>query len=96
VNVDLSLLRGLVRRTDSRELLDLSCASLLVKALGIALLGLFHWNVDEDFDEGKRRLGVLGVGVEVASELAVGGVGGDEGGEGDSGAVRKELGDLCS
>lgn len=92
--MDLRILWRLVRGTDPRELLDLACSCLLVQTLGVALLGLFNGDVDEDFDEGERGVGVLGVGVEFAGELAVGFVGGDEGGQGDCGGVREELGDL--
>ena len=94
VNVDLCVLGSLVRSADASELLDLASASLLVQTLGIALLGLLNGNVNEDLDEGERRLVVLGVVVEVAGDLAVGLVGGDERGEGDGGAVGEELGDL--
>lgn len=94
VDVDLRVLGSLVGRTDTSELLDLAGASLLVQTLGVALLGLLNGNVNEDLDEGKRSLAVLGVGVEVTGDLAVGLVGGDEGGKGDGGAVGEELGDL--
>jgi len=94
VNVDLCLLRSLVGRADTSELLDLTSASLLVQTLGVTLLGLLDGDVNENLDEGQGRLVVLGVGVEVTSDLAVGLVGGDEGGKGDRGAVGEELGDL--
>lgn len=94
MNVDLCVLGSLVRSADASELLDLAGASLLVQTLGVALLSLLNGNVDEDFDEGERRLVVLGVVVEVAGDLAVGLVGRDERGEGDGGAVGEELGDL--
>lgn len=94
VDVDLSLLRSLVRRADTSELLDLARAGLLVQTLGVALLSLLDGDVNEDLDEGQGSLVVLGVVVEVAGDLAVGLVRGDERGEGDSGAVGKELGDL--
>ena len=94
VDVDLRVLRSLVGRTDASELLDLTSASLLVQTLGVALLGLLDGDVNEDLDEGKRSLVVLGVGVEVAGNLTVGLVGGDEGGECDGGAVGEELGNL--
>jgi hypothetical protein len=94
VNVDLRVLGSLVGSADTSELLDLTGASLLVQTLGVALLGLLNGDVNEDLDEGKRSLAVLGVGVEIAGNLAVGLVGGDEGGKGDGGAVGEELGDL--
>ncbi len=76
----LRVLRRLVRRTYPREFLNLSRLGFLVKALGIALLGFFDADVDVDFDEGEGAVGVFGVGVEVAGGLAVGFVGGYEGG----------------
>jgi hypothetical protein len=94
MDMNLRLLRRLVGRTDARELLYLARLGLLVQALGIALLGDVDGDVDEDFDEGERRVGVLGVGVELARDLAVGFVGADEAGESDSGGVREEFGDL--
>lgn len=94
VNVDLRVLGSLVGSADAGELLDLASASLLVQTLGVALLSLLDGNVNEDLDEGKRSLAVLGVGVKVTGDLAVGLVGGDEGGKGDGGAVGEELGDL--
>jgi hypothetical protein len=94
VNVDLRVLGSLVGSADASELLDLASASLLVQTLGVALLSLLDGNVNEDLDEGKRSLAVLGVGVKVTGDLAVGLVGGDEGGKGDGGAVGEELGNL--
>jgi hypothetical protein len=78
VDVDLRVLRSLVGSADTGELLDLASASLLVQTLGIALLGLLNRNVNEHLDEGKRRLVVLSVGVEVTGDLTVGLVGRDE------------------
>lgn len=94
VDVDLRLLRGLVGRADAGELLDLAGASLLVEALGVALLSLLDGDVDENLDEGERGVVGLGLGVEITGELAVGLVGGDEGGESEGGAVGEELGNL--
>ena len=79
---------------DARELLDLTRSCLLVQALGISLLGLLYGDVNEDFDEWERAVGVGGVGVELSRELAVGLVWGDEGCEGEGGGVGEELGDL--
>ena len=96
MDVNLGILGSLVRSADASELLDLASASLLVQTLRVALLSLLNGNVNEDLDEGKRRLVVLGVVVEVTGDLAVGLVRGDKGGEGDGGAVGEELGDLSS
>ena len=78
----LRILRRLVRRTNPRELFDLPRASFLVQAFGIALLGFFYGDINEDFDEREGVFVVFGVGVEFAGDLAVGFVGGDEGCEG--------------
>lgn len=94
VNVDLWLLGGLVGSTDAGKVLDDTGAGLLVETLGIALLGLLDRDVDVDFDEGERGLGVFGLLVEFAGGLAVGLVGGDEGGQGEGRGVGEELGDL--
>lgn len=92
---DLWVLGGLVGGGDAGEVLDLAGAGLLVEALGVALLGDLDGDVDVDLDEGEGLvLAGAADGVEVAGDLAVGAVGGDEGGEGDGGAVGKELGDL--
>jgi hypothetical protein len=80
IDVDLRLLGGLVGSTDAGKVFDDTCASLLVQTLGIALLGLFDGNVDVDFDERERGFAVGGLFVEFAGGLAVGFVGGDEGG----------------
>ena len=94
VNVDFRLLGGLVGSTDAGKVLDDTGAGLLVETLGIALLGLFDGNVDVDFDEGQGSLCVFGLFVEFAGGLAVGLVGGDEGGQGEGGGVGEELCDL--
>lgn len=95
LDVDLGLQGLLVRRTDARELGDLALASLLVQALGVALLGLLDRDVDPDLDEGNAGLaaGSLGL-VQLTCQVAVRSVGRDEAGDGDSGAVGEELGDL--
>jgi hypothetical protein len=94
VDVDLRVLGSLVGSADASELLNLTRASLLVQTLGVTLLSLLNGDVDEDLDEGERGLAVLGVVVEVTSDLTVGLVGRDERGEGNGGAVGEELGDL--
>jgi len=82
MDMHLRLLRSLIRRTDASKLLDLARPRFLIQTLGIPLLGFRDGDIDEDFDERERGVGgVFGDGgVEVAGELAVGGVGGDEGG----------------
>lgn len=94
MNMNFWLLRRLIRGADTGEFFDLAGLGLLVETLGVALLGFLDGHVDENFDEGQRGVGVLGVGVEFAGELAVGFVGGDEGGEGDGCGVGEEFGDL--
>ena len=96
MDVDLCVLGSLVGSADASELLDLASASLLVQTFRVALLSLLNGNVNEDLNEGKRSLVVLGVGVEATGDLTVGLVGRDEGGEGNGGTVGEELGDLLS
>lgn len=92
--MNLRLLGSLVRSADTGKVLDDTSASLLVETLGITLLGLFDGNVDVDFDERQRGFAVGGLLVEFAGGLAVGFVGGDEGGQGEAGGVGEEFGDL--
>lgn len=75
VYMDLRVLWCLIRRTDTSELLDLASFGLLVQTLRISLLCFFNRNINEDFDEGQWRVRVLGVRVELASDLAVSFVG---------------------
>ncbi|KAH0238605.1 hypothetical protein KCV06_g65, partial [Aureobasidium melanogenum] len=85
VNVDLGLLGGLVGSTDAGEVLDDTGAGLLVKTLGVTLLGFLDGDVNVDLDEGERSVGVGGLLVEFAGGLTVGLVGGDEGSQGKAG-----------
>ena len=78
--MDFRLLGSLVRSTDTGKVFDDTSASLLVETLGITLLCLFDGNVDVDFDEGQWGFTFGGLLVEFAGGLAVGFVGGDEGG----------------
>lgn len=71
----LRLLRCLIRRTDARELWNLSLARLLVQALGIARLCDFQRDVDEDLNEGEWLVVASCYGVQVAGGGAVGFVG---------------------
>lgn len=93
---DLGVLGGLVRGADAGEVLDDAGAGLLVKALGVALLGHLDRDLDVDLDEGDGLVGGAGGlgGVEVARELAVCLEGRDEGCQGDGRGVGEELGDL--
>jgi hypothetical protein len=93
-DMNLGLLRRLIRRTDARKLWDLALPRLLVQALWIARLCYLEREVDEDFDESEGRVGARGYGVQVARGLAVGFVRRDEGCYGDCGAVGEELCDL--
>jgi hypothetical protein len=83
VDVDFWILRCLVWRAYACELLDLTRFGLLIEALRVTLLSFFDRDVNEDFDEGKRCVGVLGVGMQITSNLAIGFVWRDEGGKGD-------------
>lgn len=92
---DLGVLGLLVGGGDASEVGDLTSARLGVEALGVALLGDGEGNVNVDLDEGDGLVALLArLGVEVAGNLTVGAVGGDEGGDGDGGGVGEELGDL--
>ena len=73
--MNLRLLRCLVGRADAREFWNLAFPRLLVQALGIACLGDFEGQVDEDLDEGKGRVCAGGYGVQVTRLGAVGFVG---------------------
>lgn len=97
MDVNLRALGRLVWRRDAGELGDHTGTSLLVQALGITLLGDLDGDVDVDLDEREGFVVGAGVGgsVQVAGGLAVGFVGGDEGGYGDGGGVCEEFGDLC-
>lgn len=90
----LRLLWRLIRRTNARELRDLSLARLLVQALWIARLGDFKRDVDEHLDEREGLVGAGCDGVQVARLLAVFFVRGDEGGYGNGGGVGEEFCDL--
>ena len=79
-NVDFRLLRGLVRRRDTRELFDLSLSGLGVKTLGVTLLDDGEGRIDVDLDEGDRRVVLL---VQGSGKVTVGLVGRDECGEGE-------------
>lgn len=94
VDVDLWVLRLFVRRTDAGEVLDLASTSLLVQALGITLLGLCNRDVNVDLDERQWRVGVVGRLVKCTGAVAICLVGRDEGGQGNSRGIRKELCDL--
>lgn len=85
----------LVGSGNTSELLDLAGASLLVETLGVTLLGNLEGHVNVDLDEWDGLVvGALSLGVKRASEVTVGAVGRDEGGDGDSGGVGEELSDL--
>lgn len=95
LDCNLSINRLLVRSRDASELLDLARTSLLVKTLGIALLGNLERHVDKDLDKGDGLVAVLlRLGVQLTSKIAVGAVRRDEGGDCDGGGVGEELRDL--
>lgn len=85
----------LVRGGDASEFLNLASASLLVKTLGVTLLSDLEGNVDKDFNKGNwLLLGVRRSSVQLAGDVAVCSVRRNEGGNGNSGRVGKQLGDL--
>lgn len=95
---DLGVGRLLVGGGDAGEVLDLAGPGLLVQALGVALLGDLDGDVDEDLDKGNGLVVAAlgrGLGVQLAGEVAVGAVRGNEGGDGDGGGVGEELGYLA-
>lgn len=95
LDCNLSVDRLLIRSRDASELLDLASTSLLVKTLGVTLLGNLEGHVDKDLNKGNRLVAVLlRLGVQLTSKIAVGAVGRDEGGDCDGGGVGEELGDL--
>lgn len=92
---DLSVLRLLVRSRNAGEILDLTSASLLVKTLGITLLGNFEGHINVDFDEGDWLIATLcGLLVQITGDLAIRSVGRDKRGNGDGRRVGEELGDF--
>lgn len=93
-DVDLRVLRRLVRAADTSELGDLARAGKLVQTLGVTRLGDLERQVDEDLDELERRVVALDFSVQRACGGAVCGEGRDEGGDGDCGGVGEELCDL--
>lgn len=100
VDLDLRLLRLLVRSTNASELLDDTLASLLVQALGISLLRNLDGDVNVDLDERKAGAIVLAIRalgrslVDLPGEVAVLSVRTDERCNGNGSAVSEELGDL--
>lgn len=92
---DFGLLRLLVRCRNASEILDLTSAGLLVKALGVALLGDFEGHIDVDLNEGNGLVATLSsLLVQLTGDLAIRSVGGDEGGDSDGGRIGKELSNL--
>lgn len=87
---NLGILWCLIRRRDTSELLDLTSSSLLVEPLWIALLCLLDRDLDVDLDEWDWLVALWNGGVELAGDLAVGLVWGDEGGEGCGCGVGEE------
>lgn len=93
-DINLRVLRGLIRAANTRELWNLTRARKLVQALGIAGLSDLERQVDKDLDELEGRVVALDFGVQGARGRAVGGEGGDEGCDCDCGGVGEELCDL--
>ena len=95
VDVNLRVLRSLVRCTDASKVLDYAGSRLLVQALRVALLSLLDRNIDKDLDEGQRSLSVRSLRVHLPRRLAVSLVRRDEARQGQSGAVGEQLGHLA-
>lgn len=68
---------------------DFACAGLFVKPFWVPLLYNFNRGIDEDFDEAQPS-----VLVNLSRDGAVRLIRGNERGEGDTGGVGKEFGDL--
>lgn len=95
LNVNLGLLRSLVRSRDTSEILNDTSTSLLVQSLGVTLLSNLNGNINVHLDE--RQTGLLTRGgdlVQSAGGVTVLLVGGDERGNGDRGGISEELSDL--
>lgn len=95
MDMNLGLQRLLIRCADTGELGDLALARLLVKSLGVTLLGDFHGDVDPDLDEWQAGLtaGTFGL-VQFARKISVCAVGADEACDGDRAGVREQFGHL--
>lgn len=99
LDLDLRVLRCLIRGANTSELWNLTLPSFLVQALGVTGFGYFEREIYENLDKGKRlviRVGSDWCGVQLASDGAIGFVGRDEGSDGNGGAVGEELGDLLA
>lgn len=93
-DVNLRVLRGLIRAADACELRDLARARKLVQTLWVAGLCDLKRQVDKDLDELEGRVVALDFGVQRAGGCTVGGERRDEGCDCDCGRVGKELCDL--
>lgn len=94
VDVNLRLLRCLVRCADTSEILDYTGPGLLVKTLGISLLGLLNRNINKDLDERQSGLAVGSVLVHLPRLLAIGLVRADERSQRQARRIGKQLGHL--
>lgn len=91
-NRHLRSVRSLIRRTNTRELLDLAGSSLLVQSLGIPLLSDLNRHLDVYLDE--LNLALLVLLVQLPRHLAILLVRADETRQGDGRGVGEELGHL--
>lgn len=95
LNVNLGLLRSLIRSRDTSEILNNTSTSLLVQSLGITLLSNLNGHINVDLDERQAGLLTRGGGlVQSAGGVTVLLVGGDERGNSDRGGVSEELSNL--
>lgn len=86
LDVDFWVLRGLIRRGDTCEFFDLSCASLFVKSFRIPLLDSAERRVNKNLDEAQARFIV-----DLARDEAIDAVRRYERGEGNARRVCEEF-----
>src|SRR3569832_1245563 len=87
LEMDFGILRRLVGRIDTSEVLDLAAQGACVKALRIAPCAFLERRIDEHFDE-------LALGHQVPHLAALGGEGRDEGDDDDQTGIGHQLGDF--
>jgi hypothetical protein len=94
-DMDLRILRCLVRSADARELRNLALSRLLIQALRISCLSHLQRNIHKHLHKRKRLVVARRNSVQVARLLAIGLVRRDKRRNGNGGRIRKKLGNLC-